>query len=115
MDQPTSGVPIYAVKCIAGGRPRIMHRNLLLPFQGGIRQEGGIGGERGSDSEGEDEAPKVAISPCERSKRTIKPHVNPTQQVDTSVVLSYENTHSMLTSPSSPESEMRIAVRMRSI
>ena len=43
VDQPTPGVPIYAVKCIAGGRPRVLHRNLLLPLQGRIRQENGVG------------------------------------------------------------------------
>ena len=41
MGQPTPGVPLYAVKSIAGGRPRVFHRNLLLPLQGRIRQEGG--------------------------------------------------------------------------
>ena len=94
VDQPTTGVSMYAVKCIAGGRPRILHRNLLLPLQGRIRQESGVGGEGGSDSEGEDETPKVARLPCER--RTTKLHVNPTQQVDTSVVLSDKNTHQIL-------------------
>ena len=41
VDQPTPGVPVYVVKSIAGGRPRVLHRNLLLPLQGRIRQEGG--------------------------------------------------------------------------
>ena len=86
------------------GRPRVLHRNLLLLLQGRIRQEGGVGGKGGSDSKDKDETPKVARTPCERSWRTTKPHVNATQQVDTSVVLSDENTHSMMTSPSSPES-----------
>ena len=45
----------------------------------------------------------MARTPYERSRRTTKPHVNPTQQVDSYVVLSDENTHSMVTSPSSPE------------
>ena len=43
VDQPTPGVPVYAVKSIAGGRPRVLHRNLLLPLQGQIRQEDGVG------------------------------------------------------------------------
>ena len=41
VDQLTPGVPVYAVKSIAGGRPRVLHRNLLLPLQGQIRQEDG--------------------------------------------------------------------------
>ena len=32
VDQPTPGVPVYAVKSIAGGRPRVLHKNLLLPL-----------------------------------------------------------------------------------
>ena len=31
VDQPTPGVPLYVLKSIAGGRPSILHRNLLLP------------------------------------------------------------------------------------
>ena len=44
VDQPTPGVPVYVVKSIVGGRPRVLHRNLLLPLQGRIRQEGVTGG-----------------------------------------------------------------------
>ena len=44
VDQSTPGVPVYVVKSIAGGRPRILHRNLLLPLQGRIRHEGVTGG-----------------------------------------------------------------------
>ena len=29
VDQPTPGIPVYVVKSIAGGRPRVLHRNLL--------------------------------------------------------------------------------------
>ena len=39
--QPTPGVPVYTVKSVAGGRTRVLHRNLLLPLQWRIRQEGG--------------------------------------------------------------------------
>ena len=46
--------------------------------------------------------PEVASTPCGRSRGTIKPHVDPTQQVDTPAVLS-EHTHSELSSPSSPK------------
>ena len=40
VDQPTPVVPVYTVKGIAGGRTRVLHRNVLLLLQGGIRQEG---------------------------------------------------------------------------
>ena len=40
--QPAPGVPVYTVKSIAGGRTRVLHRNLLLPLQGRIRQEDGM-------------------------------------------------------------------------
>ena len=62
VDQPTPGVPVYVVKSIAGGRPRVLHRNFLLPLQGRLRQEGATGEESNpdSDSEGEaSEAPKA--------------------------------------------------------
>ena len=102
VDQPTPSVPVYAVKSIAGGRPRVLHRNLLLPLQGRIRQEGRVGEEGISDSKGEDEMPEVARTSCGRSRGTTKPHVDPTQQVDTPAVLS-KDIHSELSSPSSPE------------
>ena len=36
VDQPTPGVPMYAVKCIAGGRPRVQSRGICYyPFKGG--------------------------------------------------------------------------------
>ena len=50
VDQPTPGVPVYVVKSIARGRPRVLHRKLLLPLQGRIRQEGGTGKEGSPDS-----------------------------------------------------------------
>ena len=34
VDQPTSCVPVYVVESIVGDRPRVLHRNLLLPLQG---------------------------------------------------------------------------------
>ena len=43
VDQLTPGVQVYVVKSIAGGRPRVLHRNLLLPLQGRMRQEGATG------------------------------------------------------------------------
>ena len=35
--QPTPGVPVYTVKSLAGGRTKVLHRNLLLPMQGRVR------------------------------------------------------------------------------
>ena len=44
IEQPTPGIPIYKVKCIAGDRTRVLHCNLLLPLQGRLRQsEGQVG------------------------------------------------------------------------
>ena len=40
IEQPTPGIPVYKVKCIAGGRTRVLHCNLLLPLQGRLRQSG---------------------------------------------------------------------------
>ena len=39
--QPTPDVPVYSVKSVAGGKTRVLHRNLLLPLQGRVRQTGG--------------------------------------------------------------------------
>ena len=39
--QPTSGVPVYTVKSLSGDKTKVLHRNLLLPLQGRLRQEGG--------------------------------------------------------------------------
>ena len=38
IEQPTPGIPVYKVKCIAGGKTRVLHHNLLLPLQGRLRQ-----------------------------------------------------------------------------
>ena len=39
--QPNPGIPVYKVKSVAEGRTRVLHRNLLLPLQGRVRQQGG--------------------------------------------------------------------------
>ena len=117
MDLPTPGVPVYAVKSIAGGRPRVLHRNLLLPLQGRIRREGGVVGEEGSsDSESEDEMPEVARAPSRRSRGNTKPHVDPAQQVVTPAVLSEVLILSCLVHPPLRACQgMRISVKVRSI
>ena len=53
--QPTPGIPVYKVKCIAGGRTRVLHRNLLLPLQGRLRQTEGQMGIDTPDPEEEEE------------------------------------------------------------
>ena len=62
VDQPTPGVPVYTVQCLAGGQTKVLYRNLLLPVQGRLRQEGETVGEGVTDSEGEEE--EKAVTPC---------------------------------------------------
>ena len=69
VDQPTPGVPVYVVKSIAGGRPRVLHRNLLLPLQGRMRQEGVTGEESNPDSDSECEASETPKATCGRPRR----------------------------------------------
>ena len=108
--QPTPGVPVYTVKSVAGGRTWVLHRNLLLPLQGGVRQPGGTEGEGISGSEDEeedrDEMPKVARAPRERPRRTTKPKSSPTQQREASLVkgASADLKASLITIPFSLES-----------
>ena len=80
--QPTPGVPVYTDNSVAGGRTRVLHRNLLLPLQGRARQPGGTEGEgiagSGEEEEGGSVMPKVARAPKERPRSTTKPKSNPT-------------------------------------
>ena len=62
MDQPTPGIPVFTVKSLTGGLTKILHRNLLLPLQGRLRQEGETVGEGVTDSEEEEEG--KAVTPC---------------------------------------------------
>ena len=120
--QPTPGIPVYTVQGVAGGRTRVLHRNLLLPLQGRVRQQGGIKGEGISGSEDEeeggDEMPKVARAPQGRPRRSTKPKASPTQQreasgkdasadlesgASVSRLLSKQKDHFLLAAPSFPE------------
>ena len=62
VDQPTPGIPVYTVKSPAGGQTMGLHRNLLLPLQGRLRQEGETVEEGVTDSEEEEE--EKAVTPC---------------------------------------------------
>ena len=65
--QPTPGVPAYTVKSLSGGKTKVLHRNLLLPLHGRIRQEGRPVEGESTDSEEEEEVrvvrPQVARAP----------------------------------------------------
>ena len=94
--QPTPGIPVYSVKNVAGGKTKILHRNLLLPLQDRIRQTGGSVEEGVTDSEeGGAVMPKVARVPKGRPRVTTKPQASPTP-VDPNA--------SSLNIPSPPES-----------
>ena len=71
--QPTPGIPVYKVECVAGGRTRILHRNLLLPLQGKIRQPGGLEVEDhpnpDEEEDEEDGMPGVTRAPQVRARR----------------------------------------------
>ena len=77
VDQPTPGIPVYTVQCLTGGQTKVLHRNLLLPLQGRLRQEGEIVGEGVTDSEGEEEegavTPHMARAPKGSPKNTTEP------------------------------------------
>ena len=77
VDQPTPGIPVYTVQCLTGGQTKVLHRNLLLPLLGRLRQEGEIVGEGVTDSEGEEEeravTPHMARAPKGSPKNTTEP------------------------------------------
>ena len=80
VDQPTPGVPVYVVKSIAGGRPRVLHRNLLLPLQGRNRQEDATGEESNPDADSEGEASETPHATRGRPKGVR--HVSPIKKRD---------------------------------
>ena len=82
VDQPTPGIPVYTVKSLAGDQTKILHRNLLLPLQGRLRQEGETVGEGVTDSEEEEEeravTPCVSRAPKSGPRNISKPQDDPT-------------------------------------
>ena len=104
--QPTPGTPVYEMKCIAGGKTRVLHHNLLLPLQGRIRQQGGqavedpLGAEE--EEEGDSGLPSVPQAPqVKAGKRPASPKQKPTQtreasRQDASVDLSKDSSTSRL-------------------
>ena len=85
--QPTPGVPVYSVKSVAGDKTKVLHRNLLLPLQGRVRQTGRLVEEGITDSDEEEEGgavlPKVARVPKGRPRVTTKPQASPTPLIQT--------------------------------
>ena len=75
--QPTPCVPVYTVKNLAGGRTKVLHRNILLPLQGRLRQKGETVEEGVTDSDEEEVGravmPKVAKGPKGSPRVTSKP------------------------------------------
>ena len=82
--QPNPGIPVYEVKCIAGGKTRVLHHNLLLPLQGRIRQqEGQIGIDPLGPEEEEEEDSGLPGAPqapqVQAWRRPASPQLKPTQ------------------------------------
>ena len=96
MDQPTPAVPVFVVKSIAGGRPSILHKNLLLPLQGRIRQEGVTGEESSRHSESEGEASET---PTHGRPRRAS-HVNSTGKRGAPIHLSGDSHPTLASLPS---------------
>ena len=76
------GIPVYSVKSVEGGKTKVLHRNLLLPLQGRVRQSGGSVEEgitvSDEEEEGGDVMPKVARVPKGTPRVTTKPQTSPT-------------------------------------
>ena len=82
--QPNSGIHVYKVESVAGSRTRVLHRNLLLPLQGRIRQPGGQEVEDlpGPEEEEDEDSgmPGVPKAPQMKARRRhVSPQSKPTQ------------------------------------
>ena len=84
IEQPNPGIPVYKVKCIAGGRSRVLHCNLLLPLQGRLRQsEGQVGIDTLDPEEEEEEDSRLPGAPqtpqAQVGKGPSPPQTKPTK------------------------------------
>ena len=84
IEQPTPGIPVYKVKCIAGGKTRVLHCNLLLPLQGRLRQSKGQVGIDPPDPDEEEEEdsglPGVPQAPQVQARKGLpSSQIKPTQ------------------------------------
>ena len=87
--QPNPGFPVYEVKCVAGGRTRVLHCYLLLPLQGRLRPQSGpeVEDPQGPEEEEEEDSwlSDVPNVPQVRTgKRLASPQENPTQHREAS-------------------------------
>ena len=77
IEQSNPGILVYKVKCIAGGRTRVLHHNLLLPLQGRLRQAEEQVGRDTPDPEEEEEEdsglPGVPQAPQEQDEKGPSP------------------------------------------
>ena len=86
---PKTGIPVYEVKCVAGGRTRVLHCNLLLPLQGRLRPQGGqeVEDPQGPEEEEEEDSglPGVPKVPqVSTGKRLAPPQEKPTHHREAS-------------------------------
>ena len=89
IEQPNPGIPVYKVKCIARGKTRVLHCNLLLPLQGRLRQSEGQVGIDTPDPEEEEEEdsglPGVPQAPQVQAGKEPSPsQTKPTQPSEAS-------------------------------
>ena len=87
--QPNPCIPVYEVKCVAGGRTRVLHHNLLLPLQSRLRPQGGqeVEDPQGPEEEEEEDSglPDVPKVPQVRTgERLAFPQEKPTQHREAS-------------------------------
>ena len=87
--QPNPGIPVYKVECVAGGRTMILHRNLLLPLQGRIKQLGRLEVEdlQSFDEEEDEDSGMLGVPRAlqvRTRRRNVSPQSKPTQHMKAS-------------------------------
>ena len=104
IEQPTPGIPVYKVKCIAGGRTRVLHHNLLLPLQGRLRQaEEQVGRDTPDPEEEEEEdsglsgVPQAPQGQAGKGPSPSKPHLhNQVRPLSRMPLMNYQRKHLLL-------------------